>query len=336
MPQSPGRRRFMGTMSLASLGGLAGPPPAVGAAAPTSVQEQGGPAQPSTGVTRALARYVVGRHLCRHPGGRQEGSAAHAAQLDRLRRGRLPPRDAGCRHRRAGAVLRPAAGVGARPARADGHAARGADERHQLARLRLRRHAPEDGDPSGGAGRLGAAGAGRTPPACRAPISSTPWCSASRWSAASATRCIPPHYDRGWHITGTAGVFGAAAACGKALGLSEQQMVWALGLAATQPVGLREMFGIDDQELPSRPRRAERPDRGAPGRRATSPAPRSASKARAAGPTSSAPPATTPQITGQPRQELRDRAQHLQAVRLRHRHSSDDRCLHPAAATSTS
>ena len=53
----------------------------------------------------------------------------------------------------------------------------------------------------------------------------------------------PAHYDRGWHITGTAGVFGAAAACGKLLGLTEQQMVWALGLAATQPVGLREMFG---------------------------------------------------------------------------------------------
>jgi 2-methylcitrate dehydratase PrpD len=53
----------------------------------------------------------------------------------------------------------------------------------------------------------------------------------------------PAHYDRGWHITGTAGVFGAAAACGKLLGLSEQQMVWAMGLAATQPVGLREMFG---------------------------------------------------------------------------------------------
>ena len=53
----------------------------------------------------------------------------------------------------------------------------------------------------------------------------------------------PAHYDRGWHITGTAGVFGAAAACGRSLGLSEQQMVWALGLAATQPVGLREMFG---------------------------------------------------------------------------------------------
>lgn len=53
----------------------------------------------------------------------------------------------------------------------------------------------------------------------------------------------PNHYDVGWHITGTAGVFGAAAATGKLLGLSEQQMVWALGLAASQPVGLRESFG---------------------------------------------------------------------------------------------
>ncbi len=53
----------------------------------------------------------------------------------------------------------------------------------------------------------------------------------------------PAHYDIGWHITGTVGVFGSAAAAGKLLGLSEQQMVWALGLAATQPVGLREMFG---------------------------------------------------------------------------------------------
>ena len=53
----------------------------------------------------------------------------------------------------------------------------------------------------------------------------------------------PAHYDRGWHITGTTGVFGSAAACGKLLGLSEAQMVWALGLAAAQPVGLREMFG---------------------------------------------------------------------------------------------
>ena len=53
----------------------------------------------------------------------------------------------------------------------------------------------------------------------------------------------PAHYDAGWHITGTAGTFGAAAAVGRLLGLPVQKMVWALGLAATQASGLREMFG---------------------------------------------------------------------------------------------
>ncbi len=53
----------------------------------------------------------------------------------------------------------------------------------------------------------------------------------------------PAHYDAGWHITGTAGVFAAAAAIGKLLGLTVEEMVWALGLAATQAAGLREMFG---------------------------------------------------------------------------------------------
>ena len=53
----------------------------------------------------------------------------------------------------------------------------------------------------------------------------------------------PSHYDIGWHITGTTGVFGAAAATGRLLGLTEQQVVWALGIAATTASGLREMFG---------------------------------------------------------------------------------------------
>lgn len=53
----------------------------------------------------------------------------------------------------------------------------------------------------------------------------------------------PAHYDAGWHITGTAGIFGAAAAIGKLLGLPVQQMIWNLGLAATQAAGIREMFG---------------------------------------------------------------------------------------------
>ena len=58
-----------------------------------------------------------------------------------------------------------------------------------------------------------------------------------------ANAVYPAHYDAGWHITGTSGVFGAATAIGKLLGLGEQQMVWAIGLAATQAAGLREMFG---------------------------------------------------------------------------------------------
>ncbi|WP_070105937.1 MmgE/PrpD family protein [Burkholderia plantarii] len=53
----------------------------------------------------------------------------------------------------------------------------------------------------------------------------------------------PNHYDVGWHITGTCGVFGSAAAMARLMGLSVQQTVWALGLAASQPVGLRESFG---------------------------------------------------------------------------------------------
>ena len=53
----------------------------------------------------------------------------------------------------------------------------------------------------------------------------------------------PNHYDVGWHITGTAGVFGSVTAIGKLMGLDEQQMVYAIGLAASQPVGLRESFG---------------------------------------------------------------------------------------------
>jgi 2-methylcitrate dehydratase PrpD len=53
----------------------------------------------------------------------------------------------------------------------------------------------------------------------------------------------PSHYNRGWHITSTCGVFGAAAGAGKLLGLDQRQMVWALGAAATQSAGLCECLG---------------------------------------------------------------------------------------------
>jgi 2-methylcitrate dehydratase PrpD len=53
----------------------------------------------------------------------------------------------------------------------------------------------------------------------------------------------PGHYPKGWHITSTCGVFAAAAAAGKLLGLGVQPMVWALGTAATQSAGLCECLG---------------------------------------------------------------------------------------------
>jgi len=53
----------------------------------------------------------------------------------------------------------------------------------------------------------------------------------------------PHHYDRGWHITGSTGTLGAAAACARLLGLDADKTTMALGIAASQPVGLREQFG---------------------------------------------------------------------------------------------
>lgn len=53
----------------------------------------------------------------------------------------------------------------------------------------------------------------------------------------------PEHYDRGWHVTGSAGVLGAAAAVARLLEMDAQMTTMALGLAASQPIGLREQFG---------------------------------------------------------------------------------------------
>jgi 2-methylcitrate dehydratase PrpD len=53
----------------------------------------------------------------------------------------------------------------------------------------------------------------------------------------------PGHYTKGWHITSTCGVFGAAAGAGKLLRLDARQMMWALGNASTQSSGLCECLG---------------------------------------------------------------------------------------------
>ncbi|MEK9672450.1 MAG: MmgE/PrpD family protein [Rhodospirillaceae bacterium] len=54
----------------------------------------------------------------------------------------------------------------------------------------------------------------------------------------------PGHYARGWHITATCGMFGAAAAVGKILNLTHRRMINALGAASAQSSGLVETLGF--------------------------------------------------------------------------------------------
>ena len=68
--------------------------------------------------------------------------------------------------------------------------------------------------------------------ACRVAMSVHPW-----------------HYDMGWHITGTAGVFGAAVGTGRILGLDAAAMNMALGQAGTYAAGVREVFGSHSKPM---------------------------------------------------------------------------------------
>jgi 2-methylcitrate dehydratase PrpD len=53
----------------------------------------------------------------------------------------------------------------------------------------------------------------------------------------------PGHYNLGFHSTGTVGMFGAAAACARLLGLDAEATAMALGIAGTQAAGLKSQFG---------------------------------------------------------------------------------------------
>ena len=59
----------------------------------------------------------------------------------------------------------------------------------------------------------------------------------------------PGHYSRGWHITSTCGVFGAAIAAARLLGLDARRTVWAFGSAAVQGAGLVETLGTMAKSL---------------------------------------------------------------------------------------
>ncbi|MEU4226059.1 MmgE/PrpD family protein [Nonomuraea sp. NPDC026600] len=55
----------------------------------------------------------------------------------------------------------------------------------------------------------------------------------------------PEHYDRGWHITGTCGVIGAAVTAGLLGALERDRLADALRLASLQTLGHREAFGTE-------------------------------------------------------------------------------------------
>jgi 2-methylcitrate dehydratase PrpD len=57
------------------------------------------------------------------------------------------------------------------------------------------------------------------------------------------------HYEKGWHPTATLGVFGAAAACARLLGLDAGQTARALALAATFSSGIKANFGTMTKPL---------------------------------------------------------------------------------------
>jgi 2-methylcitrate dehydratase PrpD len=63
------------------------------------------------------------------------------------------------------------------------------------------------------------------------------------WAAGDA------HYEIGWHVTGTVGHVGAAAAAGRMLGLSPATLNHALGSAGTQAAGLKAVYGTDGKPL---------------------------------------------------------------------------------------
>jgi len=50
-------------------------------------------------------------------------------------------------------------------------------------------------------------------------------------------------YDARWHVTGMVGPIGAAVAAGKLLGLDQQRLVWAIGVAASQTGGMGHSHG---------------------------------------------------------------------------------------------
>lgn len=60
---------------------------------------------------------------------------------------------------------------------------------------------------------------------------------------------MPHHYEKGWHPTATLGVFGAAAASARLIGLDHERMATALSIAVSMASGLKSNFGTPIKPL---------------------------------------------------------------------------------------
>jgi 2-methylcitrate dehydratase PrpD len=64
-----------------------------------------------------------------------------------------------------------------------------------------------------------------------------------------ATAAGVTHFESGWQVTGTAGALAASAAASRARRLDAEQTTSALGMAAAQASGIREVYGSDAKAL---------------------------------------------------------------------------------------
>lgn len=71
----------------------------------------------------------------------------------------------------------------------------------------------------------------------------TAYCVGAEVACKIAEAINPYHYKNGFHSTGTIGIFGAAAAAARLMGLGEEQTSHALGIAASKSAGIRAAFG---------------------------------------------------------------------------------------------
>ncbi|MFQ5861288.1 MAG: MmgE/PrpD family protein, partial [Dehalococcoidia bacterium] len=71
----------------------------------------------------------------------------------------------------------------------------------------------------------------------------TAFCTGVEVSCKLAEAIKPQHYIRGFHSTGTLGVFGVAAAAARLLALDLEQTRHAIGIAASKSAGIRVAFG---------------------------------------------------------------------------------------------